>query len=106
MEKDFSVIDYEVQDNVAVIVVNNPPVNALSFSVRAGLLHFLMKAANSKEVCGIIIACEGRTFIAGADISEFGSKPKEPDLPELLDYLDSTKKPVLAEIHGLSLIHI
>ena len=69
--KDFSVIDYEVQDNVAVIVVNNPPVNALSFSVRAGLLHFLMKAENSKEVCGIIIACEGRTFIAGADISEF-----------------------------------
>ena len=103
MEKDFSVIDYEVQDNVAVIVVNNPPVNALSFSVRAGLLHFLMKAANSKEVCGIIIACEGRTFIAGADISEFGSKPKEPDLPELLDYLDRTKKPVLAEMHGTAL---
>ena len=46
MEKDFSVIDYEVQDNVAVIVVNNPPVNALSFSVRAGLLHFLMKTTN------------------------------------------------------------
>ena len=63
MEKDFSVIDYEVQDNVAVIVVNNPPVNALSFSVRAGLVHFLMKAEKSKEVFGIIIACEGRTFI-------------------------------------------
>ena len=100
MEKDFSVIDYEVQDNIAVIVVKNPPVNALSFSVRAGLLHFLMKAENTKGVCGIIIACEGRTFIAGADISEFGSKPKEPDLPELLDYLDRTKKPVLAEMHG------
>ncbi len=103
MEKDFSVIDYEVQDNIAVIVVKNPPVNALSFSVRAGLLHFLMKAEKSKEVCGIIIACEGRTFIAGADISEFGRKPKEPDLPELLDYLDRTKKPVLAEMHGTAL---
>ncbi len=103
MEKDFSVIDYEVQDNIAVIVVKNPPVNALSFSVRAGLLHFLMKAEKSKEVCGIIIACEGRTFIAGADISEFGRKPQEPDLPELLDYLDRTKKPVLAEMHGTAL---
>ena len=88
---------------VAVLVVNNPPVNALSHGVRLGLRDGLRQAVGDPGVRAIVIACAGRTFIAGADITEFGKPPKEPGLHEVLDAIEASPKPVAAAIHGTAL---
>lgn len=97
-----SVVNYELQGDVGVIKVNNPPVNALSQAVRQGLKESLAQAQGDASKA-VVILCEGRTFIAGADITEFGKPPKEPSLPEVLDAIENSKKPVLAAIHGTAL---
>jgi 3-hydroxyacyl-CoA dehydrogenase len=96
-------VDYTVEDSVAVLKINNPPVNALSHSVREGLLSGLEKAHNDDSVTAIAIICEGQTFIAGADITEFSSAPKDPDLHKVLEALDNSAKPTIAAIHGTAL---
>ena len=96
-------VHYEIVKQFAVITVDNPPVNALSYSVRKGLAMSLEEASENDDVSGIIITCSGRTFIAGADISEIGKPPGDPDLPELLEYLDAIEKPVMAVLHGTAL---
>ena len=68
----------EKDGNIAIISLNSPPVNALSTSVREGLHKGITEARNDDETEAIVIICEGRTFIAGADISEFGKEPKGP----------------------------
>jgi len=96
-------VDYNVEQTIAVITINNPPVNALSHGVREGIYNGIETAAQDDSVTGIVIYCEGRTFIAGADISEFGSAPKEPHLPAVLTLLDQSTKPVVAAVHGTAL---
>jgi len=95
-------VSYEVVDEIGVITVNNPPVNALSQAVRAGILEAL-RAAQTDESKAILIICDGRTFIAGADISEFGKPPQEPYLPELINEIEASVKLVVAAIHGTAL---
>jgi 3-hydroxyacyl-CoA dehydrogenase len=95
-------INYEVVDEIGVITVNNPPVNALSQAVRAGILSSL-RAAQKDDSKAILIICEGRTFIAGADISEFGKPPQEPFLPDLINEIEASSKLIVAAIHGTAL---
>ena len=97
-----SVVSYEIVENVGVIRVNNPPVNALSHAVRAGL-HDVVSAAQDDESLALLLICDGRTFIAGADISEFGKPPAEPYLPDLLNSIEMSRKPIVAAIHGTAL---
>ena len=96
-------VDLDRRGRVAVMTVNNPPVNALSQHVRQGLRDGLKQAAADGGVAAIVITCAGRTFIAGADITEFGKPPKEPSLHEVLDLIESSPKPVVAAIHGTAL---
>ena len=96
-------VDFDVEQGIAVITVNNPPVNALSHAVREGIYDGVKKALDDDSVTGVVIFCEGRTFIAGADISEFGSAPKEPHLPAVLSLLDESTKPIVAAVHGTAL---
>lgn len=88
---------------VALVALNNPPVNALSHAVRVALIATLKELFAAADVEAIVIACEGRTFIAGADIREFGKPPLDPDLPELVEFLDGAPKATIAAIHGTAL---
>jgi 3-hydroxyacyl-CoA dehydrogenase len=88
---------------VAVISLNNPPVNALSHAVRQGLVATLGSVNADPETHAVVIRCEGRTFVAGADIREFGRPPLAPDVPELIELIDQAPKPVIAAMHGTAL---
>ncbi|MBI3635141.1 MAG: enoyl-CoA hydratase/isomerase family protein [Candidatus Rokubacteria bacterium] len=96
-------VDFDRRGRVAVLTVNNPPVNALSQHVRQGLRDGIRQAAADANVAAVVIVCAGRTFIAGADITEFGRPPKEPGLHEVLDLIESSPKPVVAVVHGTAL---
>ena len=93
----------DVIENVGVLTLNSPPVNALSANVREGLDIGIKKAIENSDIQAIVIICEGRTFIAGADISEFGKEPKGPSLFEVQDIMENSPKPVIAAIHGTAL---
>ncbi len=93
----------EVKDNIAILTLNSPPVNALSAPVREGLYQGIKQAIANNNVNAIILICEGRTFIAGADISEFGKEPKGPSLFEVQEELENSPKPIIAAIHGTAL---
>jgi 3-hydroxyacyl-CoA dehydrogenase len=97
-----SVVSYELVGDVGVIRLNNPPVNALSHALRTGVQDAVSKAQDDSSLA-LVLICEGRTFIAGADISEFGKAPMMPSLPELLIDIESSKKPIIAAIHGTAL---
>ena len=91
------------EQNIAVIEINNPPVNALGYAVRKGILDCLKVAEADDAVTAIVIIGSGRTFPAGADITEFGTVMKEPHLPEVIDHIESCSKPVVAALHGTAL---
>jgi 3-hydroxyacyl-CoA dehydrogenase len=95
-------VQYELQDNIGVITVDNPPVNALSHAVRQGLLDAIT-LAQSDASQAVLIICNGRTFIAGADITEFDKPPMEPGLPDLLNTIEASEKIVIAAMHGTAL---
>ena len=97
------VTNLEVTDSVAVITLNSPPVNALSANVREGLNNGVEAAIKDDAVNSIVIICDGRTFIAGADITEFGQAPKGPSLYDVQDMIENSPKPVIAAIHGTAL---
>jgi len=96
-------VDYNVEEGVAVLTLNNPPVNALSQGVRQGLKDGVEKALADDSAEAILVFCEGRTFIAGADISEFSSGPMEPNFHAVLSTMDASPKPIVAAIHGTAL---
>ena len=98
-----SMVDYNVEEGVAVLTLNNPPVNALSQGVRQGLKDGVEKALADDSAQAILVFCEGRTFIAGADISEFSSGPMEPNFHAVLSTMDGSPKPIVAAIHGTAL---
>lgn len=97
------VVRREMRGNVQVLVVDNPPVNALSAAVRAGLLAGMQDAAKDPAVEAVVLACAGRTFIAGADIREFGKAPQPPDLPEVISAFEDSEKPTVAALFGNAL---
>lgn len=96
------VTDLSHEGEVAVITLNSPPVNALSARVREGLFEGF-KAANASDAKAIVLICEGRTFIAGADITEFGGAMSGPSLFEVEEAIEGSQKPVIAAIHGTAL---
>ena len=90
-------------DTIGVISVNNPPVNALAQAVRAGIRERVEEGIADKDVAAMIIWCEGRTFMAGADIREFGKPAQPPILPDVVQIIEDSPKPVIAAIHGTAL---
>ena len=96
-------VNYSVNGNIAILEVDNPPVNPLSSGVRAGLAECIEKANSDNAIKGIILTGAGRSFIAGADISEFGQSFDGPDLHSALRDIEFSKKPVLAAINGTAL---
>ena len=94
---------YEVKENVALLTVDNPPVNPLSDGVRTGLYESLTKAEEDDSVLGVVLTGNGRAFIAGADISEFGGNVEGVSLNEVFQKLEHCSKPVVAAINGIAL---
>ncbi|SDS80258.1 3-hydroxyacyl-CoA dehydrogenase [Bradyrhizobium canariense] len=90
-------------DHCGAIIIDAPPVNALSAAVRRGIFESVRAANADTAVRAIVIACAGRTFIAGADITEFGKPPQPPALNEVITAIESSSKPVIAAIHGTAL---
>lgn len=88
---------------VLVITVNNPPVNALSAAVRQGLFAAIEQADAEPDAKAVLIVSEGKTFIAGADIREFGKPPVLPSLPEVCNRIEACSKPVVAALQGAAL---
>lgn len=97
-----SPVSYETQGDIAIIRIDNPPVNAASQAVRAGLVAAFDRFATAPEKVAVLY-CAGRTFVAGADISEFGKPPLEPKLPAVIAHIEAQEKPVVGVIHGTAL---
>jgi 3-hydroxyacyl-CoA dehydrogenase len=98
-----AVTDLSTDGEVSVIMLNSPPVNALSQAVREGLDKALKTAFADTRTKVVVIVCDGRTFVAGADIREFGKPRKPPGLKDFQGLLDNAPKPVVAAIHGTAL---
>ena len=98
-----SPVTYERKENIGIITVNNPPVNALSQAVRAGLSDCLKEAINDSSAEAVIVTGGGRTFMAGADISEFGKPTMSPDLNSVIFEYEDSDKPTIAALHGTPL---
>ncbi len=90
----------EREGDVGLIIIHNPPVNALSRDVRGQLLARLEQAVDDADIQAVVILCEGRTFVAGADIKEFDLPLQTPHLPEVLAAIERAPKPVIAAMHG------
>src|ERR671930_547670 len=97
------VAPYAVRDGVAVITLNNPPVNGLGNALRAGILQGLQRAEADSNVKAAVLIGAGKAFSGGADIREFGKPRAKPDLPDVNDYQDAMKKPLVAAITGFAL---
>lgn len=97
------VVEYENRGVIAIITVNYPPVNALSTEVRGGIVKCVNTAVADPDVNAIVLTCAGRTFIAGADISEFGKPPQPPGWDELITAIENSPKPIVAAVHGSAL---
>ena len=93
----------EKEGGIAVVTLNSPPVNALSAPVREGINNGIKQAIGDPDVQAIVLICNGKTFIAGADITEFGKAPKGPSLFEAQAMIENASKPVIAAIHGTAL---
>ena len=97
------VVGYEVRGRIAVVTVDNPPVNALGHAVREGLIEQIGRAAADNAAAAIVLIGAGRTFPAGADIREFDQPPRDPHLLTIIDSFDAVDKPIVAAIHGTAL---
>ena len=98
-------VDYQRNNDIGLIGMDNPPVNALNQSIRAGLLDVLKTALADAETRAIVLFGKGKAFSAGADIAEFGTTlaAADPDLPHVIDCFDNSTKPVIAALHGTAL---
>ena len=96
-------VDLERDGDVAVITIDNPPVNALKHEVRTGLVEALGRLKEDRKVEAVVLACAGRTFSAGADISEFGRPLQAPGLHDVILAVEAMPKPVVAALHGTTL---
>jgi 3-hydroxyacyl-CoA dehydrogenase len=91
---------FEKRGDIGIIWINNPPVNAISVGVREAIIDGVTKLAQDPELKVGILACEGRTFMAGADITEFGKPPLSPSLHDAIKAVENSAKPIVAAIHG------
>ncbi len=98
-----SPIRTERHGDILVIISDNAPVNALGAAVRQGLEAAVKEGVEDQNVAAMVIRCDGRTFFAGADITEFGKPMQEPGLPTVVDMIEASPKPVVAAIHGTAL---
>ncbi|PMR67838.1 enoyl-CoA hydratase/isomerase family protein [Halomonas heilongjiangensis] len=96
-------VHYQRHDDIGVIRIDNPPVNALGHAVRSGLLEALDQGQADDGARALVLMADGRTFIAGADIREFGQPPRQPLLPEVIARLEASTKPLVAVLHGTAL---
>ncbi len=96
-------VHYQRHDDIGVIRIDNPPVNALGHAVRSGLLEALDQGQADDGARALVLMADGRTFIAGADIREFGQPPRQPILPEVIARLEASTKPLVAVLHGTAL---
>jgi 3-hydroxyacyl-CoA dehydrogenase len=97
------VVRLEAEKEIAVVVIDNPPVNAASLEVRSGLLAAIQEAGADPEVFAVVIIGSGSTFIAGSDLREFGQPLADPQLPAVIAAIESCEKPVVAALHGTAL---
>src|SRR5215471_1637184 len=93
-------VDLRRDGEVAIATVDNPPVNALKHEVRAGLAEALRQSRDDAAVKAVVVGCVGRTFFAGADITEFGKPPQPPGLSEVIAAIEVMPKPIVAALHG------
>ncbi|RYD48109.1 MAG: 3-hydroxyacyl-CoA dehydrogenase, partial [Sphingomonadales bacterium] len=98
-----SVITTSRQGDVLILTSDNPPVNALGAAVRQGLAAGIEEAKNDDSIKAVVIIAAGKTFFAGADITEFGKPMQEPSLPVLVDQIEALDKPVISAVHGTAL---
>jgi 3-hydroxyacyl-CoA dehydrogenase len=96
-------VSVAIEDGIAVVTIDNPPVNAMSHAVRAALAEAIAKIDADETVSAVVLACAGRTFVAGADIREFNQPPKPPHLPEVIEAIETSRVPWVAAIHGTAL---
>ncbi|MET0290784.1 MAG: 3-hydroxyacyl-CoA dehydrogenase NAD-binding domain-containing protein, partial [Steroidobacteraceae bacterium] len=96
-------VTVSIEDGVAVITIDSPPVNAISTAIRRGLLDATRKLAKDSSVKAVVLACAGRTFMAGADISEFGGAMALPELRNVLTEFESLPQPIVVALHGTAL---
>jgi 3-hydroxyacyl-CoA dehydrogenase len=96
-------VDLRRDGDIAVVTADNPPVNALKHEVRAGLTQALAQARDDSAVKAVVIACAGRTFFAGADITEFGKPPQAPSLHDVIAAIEAMREPVVSALHGTAL---
>ncbi|MEE8371131.1 MAG: enoyl-CoA hydratase-related protein, partial [Sphingomonadales bacterium] len=96
-------VSLEKRGNIALVLVDNPPVNALSHEVRIGLMAKLKEAAADEDMVAIVLGAKGRTFVAGADIKEFGKPRPDPSLHAIMDLIEASEKPVVAALFGTPL---
>lgn len=92
----------ERDGSLLVITVDNPPVNALSHAVRVALIDAVAQAQQDDTVAALVLRCEGRSFISGADITEFGN-PRNPRVPEMIEWVETSRKPIVAAAYGAAL---
>ena len=88
-----AVTDLTTDGDIAVLTLNSPPVNALSGPVREGIVNGVAKVMTDKSAKALVLICEGKTFIAGADISEFGKPPTGPSLFDALNAIENARNP-------------
>ena len=98
-----SVVQWRLQEEVLIVSIDNPPVNALGAAVRQGLLAAMHHAGQDAAVKAVLLVGAGKAFIAGADIREFGKPPVSPILPEVCRAIENLNKPVVAVLHGAAL---
>ena len=96
------VVGVTIENGLALVEINNPPVNATGLAVRIGLLKAIEKAEQDNAKAAIVY-CAGRTFVAGGDISEFGKPPQEPHLPDVYQAIEDSSVPWIAATHGTTL---
>ncbi|MBC7957205.1 MAG: enoyl-CoA hydratase/isomerase family protein [Cytophagales bacterium] len=94
---------FTVEGDIGILSIDYPPVNALSQATRQGIVEGMQAANANPAVKAVVLICAGRTFLAGADITEFGKPPKAPGLREAQDLIENSPKPVIAAIHGTAL---
>lgn len=94
------VVSYELHDGIADVLIDNPPVNATSHAVRVGLDEAVRRFGTDAEAKAMVVRCAGKTFVAGADIKEFGRPALPPPLPDVLKAIDHCDKPIVAAVHG------
>src|SRR5205823_7948621 len=97
------IVHYSVRDGIAVITLNNPPVNSLGNALRAAIMEYLKKAEGDPAVKGAVLIGSAKAFSGGADIREFNKPREKPDLAELNDQQDAMQKPLVAAIGGFAL---